>query len=180
MKRSTSLLLSATLVTLAPPGHIEAHAEDGVQPSQADTILVEAGQTIVDDSWTRTYKLYADPDSGDVWGEGHLEDLNSVDPLGFAGRWLSYQHHNGDFTFWGDDDGSPFRAYFGPDDVAWTWDAQSGWNADIAHPNDGPQAIWVVVAIVVVATVILAGDSGCSCGHNGGTANHPGTNHPGK
>lgn len=134
---------------------------------------------MVTDGWVRTYSLYADRDTGDVWGDGYVQDLGSVDASGVAGSWLSYTHYNGDFVFIGSHDGEPFYASVGPDDVTWTWSESEGWGADIAHPGSGPQAsIWMVAVVVVVATVILSGDSGCSCGHNGGTQNHPGTNHP--
>lgn len=36
------------------------------------------------------------------------------------------------------------------------------------------QAIWFIVVLVLAAAVL----PGCSCGHTGGTKNHPDTNHP--
>ena len=181
MKRLTSLLLSTTLLFLALPRHVDARTTTGSEALPMQATLVDSGKSMVDDHWVRTYNLYADAETGDVWGDGYVEDLESVDSTGAAGRWLSYTHFNGEFTFLGSDDGRPIRASFGPDDVTWTWDPESGWAADITYPGSGPQpGIWLVVTVVVIATALLAGDSGCSCGHNGGTENHPGTNHPGE
>jgi len=60
-------------------------------------------------------------------------------------------------------DADLLRASFGPSDVEWDQDTEGNWIAD---------------PLVVAVAVALSGDGGCSCGHNGGTSEHPGTNHP--
>lgn len=184
MKRHISLALSATLVSLALPRPVEAHDQ---APQEVDlknstnpmtTSLVYSGTIELGNDWVQTYSIYADSATDDVWGNGYVHDRASVDSFGSADRWLSYTHYNGDFDFLGSDDGRPLRASFGPDEVSWSWTEQTGWVADVAQPTSGPQPLWPLVALVVAVAVALSGDSGCSCGHNGGTENHPGTNHP--
>lgn len=116
--------------------------------------------------------------TGEVWGEGYAEDPTTLDPTGAPTKWFSYSWENGVFDFVGADGTAQLRASFGPSDVEWSQDNEGNWIADIAEPGSGPQPLWPVVALAVAVAVALSGDGGCSCGHNGGTDNHPGTNHP--
>ena len=188
MKRSVSTVLAVTIVALATPTHANArlgaddrrneqsHTHAETRASVTGTLTYSGTQT-TSNGWVQNYDIWADSATGDVWGEGYTEDPTSIDATGQATRWLSYSHYNGKFDFLGLDDGVLVRISVGPSDFMWSQDAQGNW---VASPT-GPQASLIVfaVAVAVVAAVILSGDSGCSCGHNGGTPNHPGTNHPG-
>lgn len=147
-------------------------------PECTDTTLVFSGQQQLSNGWIQTYSIYTDDVTREVWGDGYAEDPESVDTTGTAGRWLSYTQYNGEFTFLGSDNGRPMKAVLGPDDVTWTWSQEDGWVPDFDQPSSGPQALWGVLILVAAAAILLSGDSGCSCGHSGGTGNHPGTNPP--
>ena len=184
MKRSIAVLLSTSLIALALPrqaaasGHTsnEASLAHEHAPQCADTSLVFSGKQRLENGWIQTYNIYADDITGDVWGDGYAEDPDSYD-AGAPGRWLSYSHYNGEFAFLGSDDGEPFEGFLGPADLKWSWDPNSGWIPEF-NGNPGPQPIWHVVLVVAAAAILLSGDGGCSCGHSGGTENHPGTNNP--
>ena len=188
MKRSVSIVLSVSLLALFTPTRADAHLNasnhrneqlhDQANPHTPVTgTLTYSGTQTTSNGWLQSYDVWADSATGDVWGEGYTEDPTSVDATGQATRWLSYSHYNGKFAFIGSEDGTPVQLSVGPSDFTWSQDAQGSW---VATPT-GPQAslIALAVAVAVVAAVVLSGDSGCSCGHNGGTPNHPGTNHPG-
>lgn len=192
MKRSISLALCMSLIALFIPTHAQADFEthrwgtetstapvQDHEPASVTGELMYSGTQITSNGWIQTYEVYADVTMGAVWGEGYTEDPTSLDADGQTTRWLSYSHYNGQFKFVGSDDGTPIRLAIGPSDLTWSHDAQGDWIADFTAQGPQPQAlIGLAVLLAVAAAVILSGDSGCSCGHNGGTPNHPGTNHP--
>lgn len=187
MQSAIAIMVAASLTgsLVATPAIASLnHASSTIQTSISPLVIntsstpIFRGQTTLTNGWIQSYVIYADTATGDVWGDGLAEDPTSIDTSGAPTRWVSYTHFNGVFDVLGSNDGDAVRYSFGPADVSWSQNAAGDWLASVAPPGSGPQPLLPLIGLVVAVAVVLSGDGGCSCGHNGGTPNHPGTNNP--